>query len=216
MQLTHNGHMGIVHMHVTVELKAYWLTCSVLLLILTYYDNLFKSPVFLNTHWLIWSCSSTCCWSLMTPSIMVHLSLKVQYGLTSWLISFLMNCHPSVINFVEPCKCWSLCMATCMSLTFMHVGMSVEALVVSMLNFMPLISLYFFSECSFMIVNQLYIGWILVCIWYVSCMSMMSILYWCILSIICHSLYDSFATTFLKITAKDLGLFITLTSLPKQ
>ena len=137
-----------------LQFKAY---CTVLIafswsvyMLTQYTDCLARSMAFSMPMWFMWSytiaCSCNSSGSLILfpfmsiPLIIASSFLNVQYGLISWIVSFWFNGHPSIICCFSFCKWRSLHVASCMSGTDMHDGMSVITLMALMLRLMLCIS----------------------------------------------------------------------------
>ena len=139
----------------------------ILLFMVTWHiDSLASILVFSMPILLMWSCSSAYFFSLVgiiitlffmvILSIMASLSLKVQYCLISWLTSFHVGDQPFIMYLLSFClsfcRCSYVYVGSCID---MHGGMSVAALMASILSFMPLILLSLFLSCSVSITTLL-------------------------------------------------------------
>ena len=78
---------------------------------------------------------------IIVPPITSRLSLNVQYALRSCGTSFLFSCQPCVMySLAVVCVCL-VSLASCISCTDMHSGMSAVRCTTSVLTFIPGISL---------------------------------------------------------------------------
>ena len=141
-------------------------------------------------------------------SITVSTSLNVQWCLMSWLLSFLVESHLSVIYFLSFCMCSSVCCI--LYIFYQHTCWCVRC--------NPgYISAQFHTSYFFIFPLKILLPWEPVWYkyidpWFVE----LCILYWCFVSMMCCSCYDSIATSFLNIATKGLWSVITWTSLAKQ